>query len=942
VRITLQLKCRGAGMKQGAENPARTLRFGLFEVDLQAGELRKHGVRVKLQEQPFQILTLLLERPGSPVTREDLRHKLWPAHTFVDFDRSLNKAMTKLRSALGDSADSPRFIETLHRRGYRFLVPVTEDSNGIGELRTVKGYIPEESPGSTVFSSLNSHTSNPEVHSRHRGYYVVAAGGFLLACLVALIILRAKNPVVLGGSLARVQPRRSIAVLGFKNLSGDARDSWLSTALADWLSTELAAGDQLRTIPAETVARMKMEVPLADVDSLDRQSLALIRKNLSTDFVVTGSYAMLADQSDGQMRLDLRLQDTHNGETVDAISETGSEGDLFGLVSRGGEDLRAKLGIRAVTSEESAELATALPANSQAARLYSEGVDRLRIFDALSARDLLLKAIAAEPNYAASHAALSAAWSQLGYDERAMAEAKQAYELAVNLPHVERLLVEARYLETSHQWTKAIQIYSALFEVFPDNLDYGLALASAQGSAGKWRDSLQTIAALQKLPAPLRDDPRIDLEENLAAESLGDLKGAEAAAAQAAAKAESAGAWLLLAKARLAQAWAYENLGDYEQVPVVVEQAKQLYLAANDRSGVANAMTIDAIALQAQGNYLRAKDQYEQSIKVFQETGNKHSVAGERDNIGDILYYLGDLTGARKSYEHALASYEEVSDPDGVALAKNGLGNVYLSLGNLLKAKAMFDDALAICDRIGDRDRGAVSRSGLGGVLRLEGDIKAAEKAQIAARDVFEQVGDRSQEALSYIYLAQLFLDQGKNHAAVASAQRAADIFDETKAFRDEASSNLIFSLAFLGQGQLAEAEKCLTKAAAVARQSHNRELEFSTEITEARVQIAHGGTAASQEAARRISDVLAETTAAGFSEKALEARLALGEIEMSSGNLSTGQTGLESLKRDAVKGGFLLIAREAAAALESGRHQSEWQRQGRIKKVALSAPQPR
>src|SRR5260370_2301955 len=98
----------------------RTLRFGAFEVNLAVGELRKHGIRIKLQEQPFQILALLLERPGEVVTREELRQKLWSADTFVDFDNSLNAATSKLRQALGDTADSPRFVETLARRGYRF------------------------------------------------------------------------------------------------------------------------------------------------------------------------------------------------------------------------------------------------------------------------------------------------------------------------------------------------------------------------------------------------------------------------------------------------------------------------------------------------------------------------------------------------------------------------------------------------------------------------------------------------------------------------------------------------------------------------------------------------------------------------------------------------------------------------------------------------------
>src|SRR5690242_12861360 len=109
---------------RAVQGPFRTRGFGVFEVDLRAAELRKHGVRIKLQEQPFQILSLLLEHPGEVVTREELREKLWPAHTFVDFDRSLNKAMTKLRAALGDSADSPRYVETIPRHGYRFLAPV--------------------------------------------------------------------------------------------------------------------------------------------------------------------------------------------------------------------------------------------------------------------------------------------------------------------------------------------------------------------------------------------------------------------------------------------------------------------------------------------------------------------------------------------------------------------------------------------------------------------------------------------------------------------------------------------------------------------------------------------------------------------------------------------------------------------------------------------------
>src|SRR5215469_12270944 len=117
------------------------LRFGTFEVDLRAGELRKQGKRIKLQEQPFHVLTVLLQKPGEVVTREELRNHNWSPDTFVDFDNSLNTAINKLREALGDSADNPRFIETLPRRGYRFIAPVSSVQTKKSPVLTKRGLV---------------------------------------------------------------------------------------------------------------------------------------------------------------------------------------------------------------------------------------------------------------------------------------------------------------------------------------------------------------------------------------------------------------------------------------------------------------------------------------------------------------------------------------------------------------------------------------------------------------------------------------------------------------------------------------------------------------------------------------------------------------------------------------------------------------------------------
>src|SRR5215467_3120934 len=231
----------------------------------------------------------------------------------------------------------------------------------------------------------------------------------------------------------------------FQDLSGQSEEGWVSTALSDWLTTQLSAGGRLRLIPSEDVARMKIELSPLDIGSLSSETLDRVGKNLSTDLVVVGSYAVLGSSADAQVRLDLRLQDVRTGNILEAVSETGTEAHLFDLVLRAGETLRSALGLQPVSSSEAAEVAVAVPSSHEAARLYSEGLEALRVFNALGAQNFFEDAIAAEPTFALSHSALATAWASLGYDEMAQAEAKSAFELSSHLSRADRLLVEARY-----------------------------------------------------------------------------------------------------------------------------------------------------------------------------------------------------------------------------------------------------------------------------------------------------------------------------------------------------------------------------------------------------------------------------------------------------------------------------------------------------------------
>jgi serine/threonine protein kinase/tetratricopeptide (TPR) repeat protein len=573
--------------------------------------------------------------------------------------------------------------------------------------------------------------------------------------------------------------RRTVAVLNFKNSTSRPEAAWLSTALPEMLTTELAAGERVRTITGEDVAQMKVNLSLPDADTLTAQTLSQIGKTLGADFVVLGSYVALPG---GKLRVDLHLQDVAAGETVLSVDQTGDEDNLFDLVSRAGIQLREKCGAGEVSPQDQAGVRAAFPATPEASKLYAEGLAKLRVFDATVARDLLQQAVAAEPNHALAHSALAAAWTLLGYDEKARLSAKSAYELSTSLSREDRLLIEARYREASKEWDNAAQSYRTLFGFFPDNVEYGLSLARAQTRGGKGKEALATVESLRQLPAPTGNDARIEMAASEAWRSLGDFKQSETFAGRAAQKARAQNAKLLLARALYHRGFALENLGDTKGAVTAVEEAGRIYRTVGDRYSLASTQEVTGQVLVDRGDYPGALGEFNEELAIAREVGNRKAEGSALNNMAFVLSQQGDAEKARGMYEKALPIFREVTDKTNYAMTLVNIAGITKDGGDLAGAMKTYDQALALDREINDQNGIAVALAGIGTVMDGQGDSAGAKKTLEQAMAFDVALGQTSPSSDKLIDLGDALQHMGdlpgarKNYAdALALARTASD-----------------------------------------------------------------------------------------------------------------------------------------------------------------------
>src|SRR6267378_522217 len=432
--------------------PPAILRFGVFEVDVRSGELRKHGARIKLQEQPFHLLTVLLQRPGEVVTREELRNQNWPADTFVDFDNSLNTAINKLREALGDSADNPRFIETLPRRGYRFIAQVT------GVDGTTKGT-----------ATGVSAAARP----RSRKIVVTVAVVVLAAGIAGGLVWRARQ--------ARHLTEKDTIVLGdFANSTGDAV---FDGTLREGLSVQLQQSPSLSLVSGEGIQQTLQMMGQPASVRLTPQIAREVCQRTNSTAALDGSIALIGTR----YNLILKAVNCVNGELLASTEAQASDkSHVLDALGKAASEMRRRLGESLSTVQKyNAPLEQATTPSLEALQAYSFGQNT---DDDATALAFYQRAIQLDPNFAMAYWALANSSADTAVSPGSV---RKAFELRAGLSEREKLHIEADYWFGTGDLMKARRSAEVGAQTYPRDPDFLVSLILNSRALGQYEVALK-------------------------------------------------------------------------------------------------------------------------------------------------------------------------------------------------------------------------------------------------------------------------------------------------------------------------------------------------------------------------------------------------------------------------------------------------------------------
>jgi TolB-like protein/thioredoxin-like negative regulator of GroEL len=762
------------------------------------------------------------------------------------------------------------------------------------------------------------------VRSSWKRWALIGAAGLavtatLIAALAAhLASVRGANDED-AGPLASVRPkglRSSVAIVGFKNTTGRKDADWMGGALGEMLSTELAVGDKIQLISGEAVARARRE--LGEEDATTPEEVGRLARALDADYVLVGSYVAQGPSGGDKIRIDIKLQDARSGETVLSVAVDGAEKDFVDLVGQAGRELRDKMSLGRLSPKDEEGLRAASPTRPDVLRLYYEGLAEQRMEACSAARGPLEQAVAVEPDFPLAHSALAEVLDCLGYEQRAREEAEKGVELSKNLPRHIRLPTEARLHELRKELPEAAAIYQQLFNQFPDNFDYGFQTARFFLDSGQYDDAQRVLSALRRLPAPLGENPRIDLlEARLLAATGKPPEQRIELVRRARQSAEKKGARLVEANALLDECQLLASMGRAEEGVGLAQRARGIYEAAGDRDGVILAMAYEAGARRWLGDQAAVIALEQGALEVAKALGQGRHMRIFYQFQASAFAASGDLEGAlsaqERLYEHAMGR----SEPWAAAFSQLQAAAMEVELGRPAQARVRLENTLAMYERLGGptkRGLPAEVRASVLAVLVLVldelGEEGVARIHLSKLKDLWAQglTSARSEDVILALE-SMLALDGGDPQAALRTLAQVKAGPTHLNFLADQTRVD-----ALLGTNDPITAEQIVDRQLAQPSNREHRVLRLYWAIAQARVASARHK-ADERQATAALESVIDAATAKGLVRCALEARLALGGLERRWGKDKLALERLRAVENEASRLGLRRIARQAQVA---------------------------
>jgi DNA-binding winged helix-turn-helix (wHTH) protein/Flp pilus assembly protein TadD len=582
---------------------AAVLSFGVFEVDVRAGELRKQGVRIKLQDQPFHVLIVLLQRPGEVVTREELRSRIWPEDTFVDFDNSLNTAINKLREALRDSADNSRFIETLPRRGYRFIASVTEVD------------------GSTRGTAAGVSAAAP---TRSRKIFATVAVVMLAGGIAGGLIWRARQA-------RRLTDKDTIVLADFTNTTGEPV---FDDALKQALRVQLEQSPFLNVLSDQQVNDELRLMGRSSEQPFNSDTARDLCQRLGSKAILLGSIARLGTH----YAIGLNAVNCHTGDGLasEQVEADGRE-HVLKTLGESATRMRKKLGESLGSIEKyDAPVEQATTASLEALQAYSLGIKAFHSKGDNAGLPFFQRSVELDPKFAMAYGRLGVTYYNLGESTLGSENIREAYKLRQNVSQWERWYIESHYYgEVTGEVEKAAQVYELWQQIYPQWNGPHDNLSGVYSTLGRHEEALKEAREAMRL--------RADIEDNYVTLSFAYInlnRWDEAAAVLRRAEEHGLGGEQL--------SWFRYQVAFLKND--VAEMERSVENAASGR-GPLDLIGIEGIREARRGHIRKARELWRQALESAGKNGAAEPASVYEDNAGMVEAYLGNREEARADVE---------------------------------------------------------------------------------------------------------------------------------------------------------------------------------------------------------------------------------------------------------------------------------------------------